>query len=283
MNAKQGNFLAKFSVSGGFPNLLIIAVLLAFFALFDVPGANAQKKKTTKPPAKKKKPEPLTAPFTFPSVPNFELNSVCVPEESDYLSVLRVDKDSKLTLIVQIRDESKTLAAGKPLTALQEILSSVDKKSIVTITPSPTLDFGSVAKILYQTRQVVADCVNVEASTKNWDPFVYLLPEPNPEKENLAPMPNPLLLIVNLDKEGNITLNNEKQGSLSNLDQLKNLLARIFKERENNGVFREGKNEVEKTVFLKAAPQLKYEDVIKIIEALKDVGASPIGLQIDDL
>jgi biopolymer transport protein ExbD len=188
-----------------------------------------------------------------------------------------------LTLITKRDNELKTLIAGKPPTALREILSSVDKKSIVTVTASPALDFGTVAKILYQTRQIVADCINVEASAKSWDPYVYLLPEPNPADENVSVMPNPLLLVVILDKEGNVSLNNEKQGSLGDLEQLEKLLARIFKDRENNGVFREGRNEVEKTVFVKAAPQLKYGDVIKLVEALKDVGASPIGLQIDDL
>jgi len=60
-------------------------------------------------------------------------------------------------------------------------------------------------------------------------------------------------------------------------------LAEIFKERENNGVFRENTNEVEKTIFLKSPKSVKYGDVVKVIDAAKDAGASPIGLQIDDL
>jgi biopolymer transport protein ExbD len=48
-------------------------------------------------------------------------------------------------------------------------------------------------------------------------------------------------------------------------------------------VFREGTNEVEKTVFIKSPKSVRYGDVIKVIDAAKMVGASPIGLQIDDL
>ncbi len=60
-------------------------------------------------------------------------------------------------------------------------------------------------------------------------------------------------------------------------------LSEIFKERDTNGVFREGTNEVEKTVFIKSPRSVKYGDVVKVIDAVKLAGAQPIGLQIDDL
>ena len=58
---------------------------------------------------------------------------------------------------------------------------------------------------------------------------------------------------------------------------------RIFKERENNGVFREGTNEVEKTIFIKSPKSVRYGDVVRVIDAAKAAGAAPVGLQIDDL
>jgi len=65
---------------------------------------------------------------------------------------------------------------------------------------------------------------------------------------------------------------------------LSNKLREIFKEREANGVFKENSpNEIEKTVFIKSPKSVRYGDVVKIIDAAKMVGASPIGLQIDDL
>ena len=71
--------------------------------------------------------------------------------------------------------------------------------------------------------------------------------------------------------------------AVSDTDKLTNKLREIFKERENNGAFREGTNEVEKTLFIKSPKSVKYGDVVKVIDAAKTAGAEPIGLQIDDL
>ena len=40
---------------------------------------------------------------------------------------------------------------------------------------------------------------------------------------------------------------------------------------------------IEKTVFVKAPRATKYGDVVKVIDAIKGAGASPVGLQVDDL
>ncbi len=96
--------------------------------------------------------------------------------------------------------------------------------------------------------------------------------------------PNPLTLVVAISKETKgITLNNEAFGDVSDTDKLAGKLREIFKERENNGVFREGTNEVEKTIFIKSPKSVRYGDVVRVIDAAKAAGASPIGLQIDDL
>jgi biopolymer transport protein ExbD len=40
---------------------------------------------------------------------------------------------------------------------------------------------------------------------------------------------------------------------------------------------------LERTVFVKAPRSMKYGDVVKVIDAIKGAGASPVGLQVDDL
>ena len=96
--------------------------------------------------------------------------------------------------------------------------------------------------------------------------------------------PNPLTLVIAISKETKgITLNNDPFGDVTDTEKLSNKLREIFKERESNGVFRENSNEVEKTVFIKSPKSVRYGDVIKVIDAAKAAGASPIGLQIDDL
>jgi biopolymer transport protein ExbD len=96
--------------------------------------------------------------------------------------------------------------------------------------------------------------------------------------------PNPLTLVVAINRETRaISLNNEPAGTVDDPTALTAKLADIFKQRETNGVFREGTNEVEKTIFIKSPKLAKYGDVVKVIDASKMAGASPIGLQIDDL
>lgn len=109
--------------------------------------------------------------------------------------------------------------------------------------------------------------------------------EPKPDQQQADIKPNPLTLVVTVNKsDSKIFLNKEKElGDISDTKPLSDELSRIFKDREANGSFREGTNEVEKTVFIKSPRSVKYGDVVKIIDAVKLAGASPVGLQIDDL
>ena len=96
--------------------------------------------------------------------------------------------------------------------------------------------------------------------------------------------PNPLTLVVAINKDTKVvTLNNEPFGDVTDTQKLSDKLRDIFKERETNGVLRDGTNEVEKTLFIKSPKSVKYGEVVRVIDAAKSVGASPIGLQIDDL
>ena len=160
-------------------------------------------------------------------------------------------------------------------------MAAAFNKSTVTVRADPSLRFDIVVKVLRSVRQALNACFNVEASTSSYNPYVYIYPEPK-EKSNLTAYPNPLLLIVHLDKNSDITLNNEKMGSLSDTSVIRNFLRQIFIEREKNGVLRAYSNDVEKTVRVKAEHSATFGDVIKIVDALKEAGASPVGLQIDD-
>mgnify|MGYP001204875386 CR=1 FL=1 len=114
--------------------------------------------------------------------------------------------------------------------------------------------------------------------------FEAKVPAEPKNQQNLDVKPNPLTLVVAINKETKgITLNNEPAGDVSDASALTAKLEEIFKTRENNGVFREGTNEVEKTIFIKSPTSVRYGDVVKVIDAAKMAKASPIGLQIDDL
>lgn len=114
--------------------------------------------------------------------------------------------------------------------------------------------------------------------------FEAKVPAEPKDQQNVNVKPNPLTLVLAISKETKaITLNNNPFGDVSDTEPITNELRKIFKDRENNGVFREGTNEVEKTIFLKSPKSVRYGDVVKVIDAAKMAGASPIGLQIDDL
>jgi len=108
--------------------------------------------------------------------------------------------------------------------------------------------------------------------------------EPKDDNKNVVLKPNPNTLIVFVSRDGGkIRLNQDDIGDVSDTAPLTAKLEETFRYRESNGVLREGTNQVEKTVFIKAPKSVKYGDVVKAIDAVKLAGAEPIGLQIDDL
>ena len=108
--------------------------------------------------------------------------------------------------------------------------------------------------------------------------------EPKPDEQQANPKPNPLTLVVSINKsDKKVTLNNEDLGDISDLSGLTNKLKQIFADRTQNNVLREGTNEVEKTLFIKSPRSVRYGEVVNVIDAVKQAGAQPIGLQIDDL
>ncbi|HKP70418.1 MAG TPA: biopolymer transporter ExbD [Pyrinomonadaceae bacterium] len=114
--------------------------------------------------------------------------------------------------------------------------------------------------------------------------FEAKVPAEPKNEQQLDVKPNPLTLVIAINRENRgIALNNESAGSVDDPTALTGKLQEIFNQRTTNGVFRENSNEVEKTVFIKSPTLVKYGDVVKVIDAAKMAGASPIGLQIDDL
>ncbi len=108
--------------------------------------------------------------------------------------------------------------------------------------------------------------------------------EPKDEKNQAPPKPNPLTLVVSISNpDMKIKLNQDALGDISDTSGLTNALTKIFKDRESNGVYREGTSEIEKTVFVKGSKVIKYGEVVKLIDAIKMAGAQPVGLQVDNL
>lgn len=114
--------------------------------------------------------------------------------------------------------------------------------------------------------------------------FEAKVPAEPKDQQDVNVKPNPLTLVVSINRDDRkIALNNDVVGTVDDPSPLTQKLTEIFTQRANNGVFREGTNQVEKTIFIKSPKSVRYGDVVKVIDAAKTAGAEPIGLQIDDL
>ncbi len=107
--------------------------------------------------------------------------------------------------------------------------------------------------------------------------------EPKEMDKNIQLKQNPNTLILFVSKDGKLRLNTDDVGDTADTAPMTAKLTELFKFRESNGILREGSNEVEKTVFVKAPKSARYGEVVKAIDGAKLAGADPIGLQIDDL
>ncbi|HSK73578.1 MAG TPA: toll/interleukin-1 receptor domain-containing protein [Pyrinomonadaceae bacterium] len=92
----------------------------------------------------------------------------------------------------------------------------------------------------------------------------------------------PLTLVVKVDKDENLKLNNVDAGNISDPYFFSQTLSKIFYDREEMGVFREGTNEVEKTVFIILPSKIKRRIFNEIIKTVNDAGTDRIVLYVQE-
>lgn len=114
--------------------------------------------------------------------------------------------------------------------------------------------------------------------------------DPNEDLSQLKP--NPLTLVVSISPDLQLKLNQEGMGSVNDTSRLVQKLLVVFQQRKEQRAYKPGmetrtdvpeQDRIEKTVFIKAPRSLRYEEVVKVIDAIKGAGANPVGLQVDDL
>ena len=81
-------------------------------------------------------------------------------------------------------------------------------------------------------------------------------------------------------------------GEAADPSTLEQTLTHLFQERKEQRAYKPGMEtrtdvpedeRVEKTIVVKAQRSTRYGDVVRLIDAVKGAGGSPIVLQIDDL
>ena len=100
-------------------------------------------------------------------------------------------------------------------------------------------------------------------------------------------------LVVTIKPDRTLMLNSlTDMGSVDDTNKLSTTLFDLFRKRLENHDYRDDARDradlpesvrIERTVFIKAPRSLPYADVVRVLDSLKGAGASPVGLQIDDL
>jgi len=124
-------------------------------------------------------------------------------------------------------------------------------------------------------------------------PSRFLANVPSQPDRDVPVDPNPKTLVVTIKSDRTLMLNRTgDMGSIYDTVKLTTTLSSLFQERLHNHTYRDDLRDrsdlpdsvrVEKTVFIKAPRALPYAEVVRVLDSLKGAGASPIGLQIDDL
>lgn len=124
-------------------------------------------------------------------------------------------------------------------------------------------------------------------------PARFLTKVPSKPDPDVQVDPPPLGLVVTIKSDRSLMLNKTSGvGSVYDTSKLSNMLVDVFQQRLKNHAYSYQMRDridlpeemrIEKTVFIKAPRSIPYAEVIRVLDGIKGAGASPVGLQIDDL
>ena len=103
----------------------------------------------------------------------------------------------------------------------------------------------------------------------------------------------PLGLVVTIKSDGALMLNRTSDmGSVDDTSKLSAALIDVFQQRLANHAYSpemRGRIDlpelarIQRTVFIKAPRAFPYGEVVRVLDGIRGAGATPVGLQIDDL
>lgn len=202
------------------------------------------------------------------------------------------------SLVVTLPNESEIrLGAGdgEPVTKNDlsgRIKEYVDRqpadKRQVYLKADAGITFARLEEVLDQLRVNKVEKFNLVVSqNERHDSPPAVLPVNLPGKQSHADRtsvvkPYPFTLVVFIAPDGRLLLNRDDAGNLSDTAPLIGRLFEVFKMRAEDGLFRPGSNEVEKTVRVRPGAAVRYADVAKLIDALIESGAAPVYISLKD-
>jgi biopolymer transport protein ExbD len=100
-------------------------------------------------------------------------------------------------------------------------------------------------------------------------------------------------LVVTIKSDRSLMLNSlTDMGSVNDTTKLSATLSDLFQQRLQNHAYSDRMRDridlpdvarIERTVFIKAPRSIPYGEVVRVLDGIRGAGASPVGLQIDDL
>jgi biopolymer transport protein ExbD len=167
------------------------------------------------------------------------------------------------------------------------IIAMSDQRLSVSVTQSkPSINVTPLIDVLL----VMLIIFMVTAPLK---PQRFLTEVPSQPDKTVPVEPPPYGLVVTIKSDRSLMLNlKTDMGSVYDTSKLSATLADVFRQRQQNHAYKyelRDRNDlpedlrIEKTVFIKAPRALPYADVVRVLDGIKGAGATPIGLQIDDL
>ena len=121
--------------------------------------------------------------------------------------------------------------------------------------------------------------------------FFAKLPSEPDQTPNIPP--GILTLVVTIEPDRTLKLNSlADMGTVDDTTKLSATLVKLFDERKKNHAYRyemimrpdlPDEYRIERTVFIKAPRSMSYGEVVKVIDGVKGAGATPLGLQLDQL
>jgi len=124
-------------------------------------------------------------------------------------------------------------------------------------------------------------------------PARFLIKVPSQPDHDARVTANIHTLVVTIKSDRSLMLNAlTDMGSVNDTSKLSSMLVDVFQQRLKNHAYGDqfrDRNDlpeemrIEKTVFIKAPRSLPYADVVRVLDGIKGAGASPVGLQIDNL
>jgi Biopolymer transport protein len=214
-----------------------------------------------------------------------------------------LDKPTAVVVSLPNNDEvyvgtERTASAKEDLRfKLRQLLQDqAESDRIVYLGAGVTNDYGAVVEICNAIRRQGVSRVGLLAINLDRNLpgriLVELPAEPDPNQDLRMLKPNPLTLVVSISTDLRLRLNQDEMGNVNDTAPLSVKLQQVFQARREMRAYKPGletrsdlpeDERVEKTITIKAPRSIEYGDVMKIVDAIKGAGASPIVLQLDDL